>query len=268
MFKRCWWVVIITFLAGCATTAPDKSQLDRPFELGGSESDRVVLGVLDSRPEVVSGEKAATYIGQYKLRFGAPYDAHTSSKKPMAETFSDKLVELLGGKFRALTPVLLKPSASHDAAIDQLLTHEGEKFVLVTLKEWSSLTSSMTQLDFDAQLEVFNADKQLLAYKRTKGEDTFGGNAVAGPITNARSVLPHAFRQKMKALFEAPMVQVALTEEKPSPIIEQAAVVDESGEIIPQACTVAQVLYWKNSGMPDSEIVVRCLSVNESCEAE
>jgi len=261
MLKRCWWIIAITFLAGCATTAPDMTQLDKPFDIGGSQADRVVIGVLDSRSDVVSGKKAATVIGQYQLRYGAPYDAHTFSKKPMAEDFSDKLVELLDGKFRKLTPVLLKPSVGHDAAVDQLLKHEAEKFVLITLKEWTSLTSSMTTLDFDAQLEVFNADKELLAYKRTKGEDTYGGNMVAGPITNSKAVLPHAFRQKMKALFEAPMVKFALTEAKPIPIIETAAVVSVSGEIVPQACTVVQVLYWKNSGMPDDEILSRCEAV-------
>lgn len=258
MLKRCWWVVVITFFAGCATTTPDLTPLNKPLDVEGSQADRVVIGVLDSRKDVVSGKKAATVIGQYQLRFGAPYDAHTFSKKPMAEDFSDKLVELLGGKFRTLTPVLLKPSVGHDGAVEQLLEHEAEKFVLITLKEWTSLTSSMTSLDFDVQLEVFNADKQLLTYKRTKGEDTFGGNMVAGPITNSKSVLPHAFRQKMKALFEAPMVKVALTQAKPAPIIEQEEVVDDSGEIVPQACTVVQVLYWKNSGMPDDEIISRC----------
>jgi hypothetical protein len=261
MLKWSWWVVVITFVAGCATTAPSVSQLDKSLDVGGSQADRVVIGVLDSRPAVVSGEKAATVIGQYKLRFGDAYDAHTFSKKPMAEDFSDKLVELLGGNFGTMTPVLLKPSVGHDGAVDQLLEHEGDKFVLLTLKEWTSFTSSMTSLEFDAQLEVFNADKELLAYKRTKGEDTYGGNSIAGPITNSKTVLPHAFRQKMKALFEAPMVKIALTDAKPAPIIEQEKVVNESGEVVPQACTVVQVLYWKNSGMPDDEIILRCQAV-------
>ncbi len=258
MLKRSCWFVVIAFLAGCATTTPYVSQVDKPFDVGGSQADSVVIGVLDSRPAVVSGEKAPTVIGQYKLRFGDPYDAHTFSKKPMAEDFSDRLVELLGGKFGTLTPILLKPSVGHDGALDQLLENGGNKFVLLTLKEWTSLTSSMTSLEFDAQLEIFNADKELLAYKRTKGEDTYGGNSIAGPITNSRTVLPHAFRQKMKALFEAPMVKIALTDAKPAPIIEQEKVVDDSGEIVPQACTVVQVLYWKNSGMPDDEIISRC----------
>lgn len=261
MFKRCFWMVVITLLAGCATNAPEISQLGKSLDVGGSQADRVVLGVLDSRPYVVSGEKPATIIGQYQLRFGAPYDAYTFSKKPLAEGFLNKLTELLDGKFRQLTPVLLKPSEENEEALARLMEYEGDKFVLITFKEWSSLTASSTSLDFDAQLEVFNNKKQLLAYKRTKGEDSYGGNIVAGPITNSKSVLPHAFRQKMKALFEAPMVKVALTDAKPVPIIEHVLVEPDTGVIIPQPCTVVQVLYWKNSGMPDEEIIARCTAI-------
>ncbi len=261
MFKRSCWIIVITLLAGCATTAPEISQLGKPLDVGGSQADRVVLGVLDSRPYVVSGEKPATIIGQYQLRFGAPYDAYTFSKRPLAEGFSNKLTELLGGKFRQLTPVLLKPSQGHDEALNRLMEHEGDKFVLITFKEWSSLTSSSTSLNFDAQLEVFNNEKQLLAYKRTKGEDSYGGNIVAGPITNSKSILPHAFRQKMEALFEAPTVKAALTDAKPVPIVKQVSIEPETGAIVPRPCTVVQVLYWKNSGTPDEEIIARCNAI-------
>jgi len=140
---------------------------------------------------------------------------------------------------------------------------------LITLKEWKSLTAIDTSLWFDAQLEVFNTEKQLLSYKRTQGHDTFGGAVIAGPITNAKRTLPHAFRQKMQALFSDPLVTASLTTQKTEPIAIRA--IDDTREPEessldpekPRACTVELILYWKNAGMPDQEILSKCSSVKQ-----
>lgn len=259
-------LVPVMFLSACVLTENTrKSALNLPaLELQGGSSKSITVGILDERPYVVSGEKPATYIGQFQLSMGDPYDAFTSSKQPMAAEFTTKLPSLLTQKFPQVKTINLPTGTSKQMAVELLLESGDDKAVLITLKEWKSHTAIDTSLWFDAQLEVFNTEKQLLSYKRTQGHDTFGGAAIAGPITNAKRTLPHAFRQKMQALFSDTLVIASLSFDKAPPIAVRA-VDDTSVPVVdliePQACTVELILYWKNAGMPDQEILSKCHSV-------
>ena len=268
MIYRISSVLMLVLLSGCVLTENKRGKgFNLPaLELQGGSSNSIVVGVLDERSYVVSGEKPAKYIGQFELSMGGPYDAFTNSKRPMANEFTDKLPRLLGHKFPQVKTVHLEIGLSKQEAVDKLLESGASKVVLITLKEWKSHTAIDTSLWFDAQLESFNTDKQLLAYKRTQGHDTFGGAAIAGPITNAKRTLPHAFRQKMQALFSDPLVMVSLTSEKALPIAKRAlddTTVPDVDSFEPQACTVELILYWKNAGMPDQEILTKCNGVKQ-----
>lgn len=269
MLYRISSLLMLVFLSGCVLTENTRDvAFDLPaLELQGGSSSAIVVGVLDERAYVLSGEKPAKYIGEFELSMGGPYDAFTTSKQPMAHEFSNKLAGLLGGKFPKIQTMRLALGLTKQQAVDELLTAGTNRVVLVTLKEWKSHTAIDTSLWFDAQLESFNAEKQLLSYKRTQGYDTFGGAAIAGPITNAKRTLPHAFRQKMQALFSDPMVMASLTSEKVVPIakraIDDTTVIPESEVVEPQACMVELILYWKNAGMPDQEILARCSAVKQ-----
>lgn len=70
----------------------------------------------------------------------------------------------------------------------------------------------------------------------------------------------------MKALFRDPMVMSSITSEQAVPIAKRA--IDDVSEPVvestePQTCTDELMLYWKNSGMPDQEILSRCNSVKQ-----
>ncbi|GEM_PF-1070838 len=268
MLFRLTSLMLLVFLSGCVLTENTRhSALKLPaLELQGSSTKSIAIAVLDQRPYIVSGEKPAKYIGQFELSMGGPYDAFTRSKQAMVNEFADKMPQLLGKQFSQLKTIYLEAGLSKQAAVEQLLATGAEKLVLISLKEWKSHTSIDTSLWFDAQLEAFNTDKQLLSYKRTQGHDTFGGAAIAGPITNAKRTLPHAFRQKMQALFSDPMVMASLTSEQAVPIARRA-VDDSSAPVVesnePQACTVELILYWKNASMPDQEILSKCHSVKQ-----
>ena len=271
MFYKLSVVLLIVLMSGCVLTEnTQKSTLELPaLELQGGSSDVIVVGILDERPYVLSGDKPAKYIGQFQLSMGEPYDAFTQSKQPMVTEFSSRLPSLLTKKFPNIQTVLLDVGLSKQDAVKTLLEAGAPKVALITLKEWKSLTAIDTSLWFDAQLEVFNMEKQLLSYKRTQGHDTFGGAVIAGPITNAKRTLPHAFRQKMQALFSDPLVTASLTSQKAEPIAVRA--IDDRGEPEvssldpekPRACTVELILYWKSAGMPDQEVLSKCSSVKQ-----
>ncbi|MEO1889351.1 MAG: hypothetical protein ABGX33_05495 [Cycloclasticus sp.] len=269
MLYRLISLMLLVFLSGCVLTENTRSAaLNLPaLELKGGSSNAIVVGVLDARAYVVSGEKPAKYIGEFELSMGGPYDAFTDSKKSMAHDFTNKLPSLLMQQFPQIKTVMLNVGLTKQAAVEKLLSVGTSKVVLITLKEWKSHTAIDTSLWFDAQLETFNDQKQLLSYKRIQGHDTFGGAAIAGPITNAKRTLPHAFRQKMQALFSDPMVMASLTSEQAVPIakraIDDTTTMPESEVVEPQACTVELILYWKNAGMPDQEILTRCNAVKQ-----
>lgn len=262
-------LLIMLFLTACAST-PGKVENKLgllSLDLQGGTSEVVAIGVLDARPYVVNGEKHAKYIGQFQLSMGDPYDAFTKSKQPMAHVFTDKLPALLGEQFPQLKTVYLDAGMSKQESVVKLLETGASKVILITLKEWRSLTKIDTSLRFDVQLETFNSDKQLLAYKRVQGHDTFGGATVAGPITNAKRTLPHAYRQKMQAVFSDSLVMASISSEKAIPIAVRP--VDDTSEpnvvvtLMPEECTVELVLYWKNAGMPDQEILSKCNSIQK-----
>ena len=266
MIYRLISLVLLVFLTGCVLTENTRDNNFRlpELELTSGSASAIVVGVLDQRPPVLAGEKSAQYIGQFELSMGGPYDAFTESKLPMAHEFSDKLAGLLGNKFPQLKTMRLEHGLTKAEAVDKLLADGSTKVVLITLKQWRSHTAIDTSLWFDAQLEAFNADKQLLSYKRTQGHDTFGGASIAGPITNAKRTLPHAFRQKMQALFSDPLVMASLSSDKAIPIARRAVgdiTAPLQDNIEPQVCTVELILYWKNAGMPDQEILSRCHAV-------
>jgi len=268
MVYRIASLLMLLLLSGCVLTQNTRGKgLTLPaLELQGSSSETIAVGVLDARPYIVSGKKKATYIGEFELSMGGPYDAFTTSKKAMGNEFADKLPNLLNSTFSGIKTVHLDIGLSKQEAVDKLLEGGAKKVVLITLREWKSHTAIDTSLRFDAQLESFNTEKQLLAYKRTQGHDTFGGAAIAGPITNAKRTLPHAFRQKMQALFSDPLVMVSLTSVKALPIAKRAIDDDsapETDSFEPQACTVELILYWKNAGMPDQEILTKCNTVKQ-----
>ncbi|ORU91477.1 MAG: hypothetical protein A6F72_02755 [Cycloclasticus sp. symbiont of Poecilosclerida sp. N] len=266
MLYRIASILILIFLSACVLTENTRNKsFNLPaLELQGGSASAIVVGILDERPYVLSGEKPAKYIGEFELSMGGPYDAFTRSKRPMANEFTDKLSRLLGHKFPQVKTMYLSIGLSKQEAVDKLLASSASKVVLITLKEWKSHTAIDTSLWFDVQLESFNAKKQLLAYKRTQGHDTFGGAAIAGPITNAKRTLPHAFRQKMQAIFSDSLVMASLSSQKAVPISKRAlddTAPVEMDSLTPQSCTVELILYWKNAGMPDQEILTKCNAV-------
>lgn len=70
----------------------------------------------------------------------------------------------------------------------------------------------------------------------------------------------------MQLLFSDRLVLGSLTSEKAVPITHHA--IDDTvspvlDPIEPQACRVELILYWKNAGMPDQEILSRCNAVKQ-----
>lgn len=77
------------FLSGCVLTESKRgNSFNLPaLELQGNSSKSIAVGVLDDRPYIVSGDKPSNYIAQFELAMGGPYDAFTTSKRPMTEMF-------------------------------------------------------------------------------------------------------------------------------------------------------------------------------------
>jgi hypothetical protein len=265
--------LMTVFLWGCGhePTVEIESEL---LNASSSSPKSVAVAVYDQRSYIMSGEKPPAYIGQYKLRFGDPYDALTESGKAMSSEFTQRMANILSSNNQIYKPVFLSSKIDRNAAISELLSQGGaERYILLTLKEWRSKTFVDTELSYDIQVEVFNGQGEILARRKSSGHDTFGGSFASGPVTNAKAALKSAFESKMR-LMSDPQVKLALTTQEVEPlkqVSKEEPVAEESfqSEVAggaasggtaggAQACTVRQILAMKNKGMFDEDILSRC----------
>ena len=258
--------LMIILLSGCGHESTVEIEPDL-LEASSSSPKSVAVAVYDQRSYVVSGEKPPAYIGQHKLRFGDPYDALTETGKAMSSEFTQRMANTLSSNNQTYKPVFLSAKAGRSTAISELLSEDAERYVLLTLKEWRSKTFVDTELSYDIQVEVFDAQGEILARRKSSGHDTFGGSFAAGPVTNAKAALKSAFENKMR-LMSDPQVKLALTTQEVKPLKEVSIEPTEPAMEEPlqpktdsngsKPCTVRQILAMKNKGMFDEDILSRC----------
>ena len=262
---------ISLFITACASD--QVSDFDDNVSPGTASSlSQVRIAVLDQRPYILSGEKKPSYIGRFKLRLGKPYDGYTESGVPLAKEFTDAAVKILSNQFQHYEVVDLPDQKDIKNALSSLTSQSAERYVLVILKEWSGKTFVDTDLEYELKLAVYNQQGELLAQTKNSGNDTFGGNPIAGPVTNSSTAMEHAFKQKIKNLITDPIVKKALTEKGIEPLPsrqEEAPTTEikqnqaEKSSDGKEMCTVRQILAMKNNGLKDEVILARCLEVTQ-----
>src|SRR5690242_3178272 len=71
----------LTLAASTAIAAPPPPP---PLKITVPVQGSLAIAVLDSRPDVVSGDRKETFIGLTRSLYGIPYPVQTPSKKPFA----------------------------------------------------------------------------------------------------------------------------------------------------------------------------------------
>src|SRR5436309_1845103 len=80
----------------------------------------LAITVLDSRPDVVSGDRKETFIGLSRSLYGIPYPVHTRSKKPFATELADLAAGALKSGGAPPQVVTVSPYQGRQHAIEAL----------------------------------------------------------------------------------------------------------------------------------------------------
>lgn len=163
-----------------------------PVVLPVQGSQSVFVAVEDARPYVLSGKKNPDFIGLRRGGYGNPFNVTTASGEPLASDFEAALTMSLQN---AGYTVVSKSAASRRLS--------------VTLREWKSDVYSNLKVLFDVQMDVTNADGEVLASSSIQGEEAAGGGAM---MEQHNESVRRAFEAKMSLLFSKPDVRAALAD--------------------------------------------------------
>jgi len=235
------FILSATGLALAASIAIAAPLPTAPFRITVPAQGSLAIAVLDSRPDVVRGERKETFIGLSRSLYGIPYPAHTPSKKPFA-------TELMNLTARALklggTPpqaVTVSPYYGRQRSIEALKSTSADRLLLIELRDWWSDTLIHTDLNYDISLTVLNGQGQELGSTALIGHDSIGKRE-----RPERRDIPTATNDILSSLFAA------------KPIIDSFASTAAPAAPPSPACSVDQILKMKEAGLTQQQIEAAC----------
>lgn len=225
-------------IASSAFAAPPAAA---PLKIALPTQGSLAIAVLDSRPDVVSGDRKETFIGLSRSLYGIPYPVHTRSKRPFATELADLAASApkMGG-----TPpqvITVSPFYGRQRAIDALKGAVADRLVLIEIRDWWSDTLIHTDLNYSLSLSVLNGQGQELGSTSLIGHDSVGKKA-----RPERRDIPTATNDILSSLFGA------------KPIVEAFATTATPATPTSPSCTVDQILKMKEAGLTQEQIEAAC----------
>lgn len=227
----------VTLAASTAIAAPPPPP---PLKITVPVQGSLAIAVLDSRPDVVSGDRKETFIGLTRSLYGIPYPVQTPSKKPFATELANLAAKGLKSGGTPPQVVTVSPYYGRLRAIDTLKSTSADRLVLIEIRDWWSDTLIHTDLNYDLSLTVLNGEGQELGTTSLIGHDSIGRRE-----RPERRDIPTATNDILVTLFGAKPVADAFAE---------AATPTGS----PRGCTVEQVLKMKDAGLTQEQIEAAC----------
>lgn len=177
--------------------------------LGVQTDSEVAVTTHDQRPYVVDGGKPGKFVGLSRGGFGNPFDITTVSTNPLADDISASISSALQADGVRVKTVSVLPTDSEADARTTLLSAKTGRSIFLTINEWKSDTFANTKLIYNVLLRIFDGQGTLRADKQIQGEDHLGSGGY-NPPEHSRTVIPLAFRSKLKELFNDPKIKAAL----------------------------------------------------------
>jgi hypothetical protein len=196
--------------------------------------------VLDSRPDVLSGDRNDTFAGLSRSLYGIPYPS--DAKRPLAVEIGmalSKALTLGGSKPRSTTS---SPFAGRAGALKTLKIYWNlDRYIVIEIRDW--WTDHLVHTDFhhDVSLIVFDAMGRELGSSASTGHDSIGRGQ-----RPERADLDAAFNDIIQTLFGAPEIKAALA--------AGAVPVTPAGKV----CSVDQILKMKEAGLAQPQIEAAC----------
>lgn len=231
-------VAVITLVTSIASAAPAPPP---PLRITIPTQGSLAIAVLDSRPDVVSGDRKETFIGLTRSLYGIPYAVQTASKKPFAAELANLAARGLKSGGTPPQVVTVSPYSGRQRAIDTLKATSSERLVLIEIRDWWSDTLIHTDLNYDLSLTVLNGEGEELGTTSLVGHDSIGKRE-----RPERRDIPTATNDILLALFGAKPVADAFVATA-TPMASPS-----------QGCTVEQILKMKDAGLTQEQIEAAC----------
>lgn len=226
------------FYGAAATAAPP---VFKPFRLELPTEESVALAVLDSRPDVLSGERRESFSGFSRSLYGIPYPDHVPRKKPLADHVADHLARAFQIGRAPVQIVKVSPFEGPAGAVEALRSSSATRLLLLEIKDWWSDTLIHTDLHHDLKLSIFNEEGQELGVANSVGHDELGKEN-----RPERRDFMTAANDILSSLFAAESVVRAFSPDA----------VPAAGQ--PATCTVDQILKMKEAGLTQEQIEAAC----------
>lgn len=199
------------------------------------------LAVLDSRPDVVSGERQETFVGLSRSLYGIPYPEHTPSKKPLAQVFAAMIARALQDGGIPTDVVTVSPYRGTAGALDSLKATGASRLLLLEVRDWWSDKLIRTELHHDLKLTVFDNQGRELGTSTSVGHDELGKRQ-----RPERRDVGSATNDILSTLVVAPPVLAAFSSTA-DPVASPS-----------RTCTVEQVLKMNDAGLTQAQIEAAC----------
>ncbi len=165
--------------------------------------------VYDQRAYVLNGRKSPNFVGLQRGGWGNPFNVGTASGKPLSIDMATAIKNSLQKKGHTATAVFVSFRRNQNEVLQELMSTKANRLLLLTLLEWKSDTYNRVALIFDVNLEVYNAQGDLLAQKSLYGRDNLGSSAFNSP-RHAKRAVPVAFKNKIEELLNSDEIKRAL----------------------------------------------------------
>lgn len=178
-----------------------------PVSMAGlpQSSTTVALGVHDTRPYIVSGNKPERFVGLFRGGFGNPFDVNTESGNALAADIRDSIAQGLRAKGMTVTSVALRPAETPAAVRRRLAETKARRVAIVTLNEWKTDTMVNTSIYHDVTLAILDESGQTLATNQMSGSSNLGGLGIS-----PGGAISETFKRKFEALFDDEKIAAAL----------------------------------------------------------
>jgi len=143
--------------------------------------DTLLLGIIDRRKYVLSGEKTPSYAGYQRDGFGVPHAYEVHSEQTMAAFLSERIVMGFGRQDVRILESSSMTEIDLDGLSDEARAKGADKILLIVLNEWRSHRNPTEYLiglnyrlafSYDVDVSVLDKEGRVLAEKHFDGSDT------------------------------------------------------------------------------------------------
>jgi hypothetical protein len=210
---KAWFFVFL--IAGCATvplsqkteTASDSTathfyetnidyhNIIPKVNYKGNKAISVIVN--DQRPYVLSKQTGPEYVGIFRGGFGRVYDIGTSTRKPLADEFSQAIINgLLAAEFKI----------TESATFDRIISIDILEWLSVSGGGMLSFTRG-TDLHHRLLVKIFDGENKVLTQQEVKGTDSLGGN-----LSQINELIPGATENIFNESLNSSNIRKVLTE--------------------------------------------------------